>query len=95
LNFVVTIKADTILRMKSVQMLVFRTEVNISANILTNSVEQSHFWEDNSLSASQEIPHIVRNLKFHYCIHSSPHLPYLELDQARPSRLSYSWRSTL
>jgi len=90
MNFMVTIKADTILMMKSVQILVFRTEVNISANTLTNFVEQSHFWEDNTLSASQGIPHFVRNLKFHYRIHNSPHLRYLELDKSRPSRLSYS-----
>jgi len=88
-------KEGTILVVKSVQILVFRTEVNISANILTNFVDQSHFWKDNSLSASQEISHIVRKLQFHYRIHNSPQLRYLELDQSTPSRLSYSWRSTL
>ena len=34
-----------------------------------------HFpsWEANKSAASQEIPHILQNPKFHYCIHK--HLP--------------------
>ena len=35
---------------------------------LTYSMETSPSWEVNWFSASQEIPHILRNPKVHYCI---------------------------
>ena len=38
----------------------------------TNSTEQSPSWEANRLSASQEIPHILRNPNVHYRNHNSP-----------------------
>ena len=42
--------------------------------LLTYSMEQSPSWEANRFSASQEIPHILWNLKVHYLIHMSPPL---------------------
>jgi hypothetical protein len=36
--------------------------------LLTYSMEQSHSWEANRFSASQEIPHILWNAKVHYRI---------------------------
>jgi len=41
----------------------------------TNSIEQSPFSEANSHSASQVIPHLLRNLKVHHPIHNSPPIP--------------------
>ena len=38
----------------------------------TNSIEQSHSWEASRFLASQEISHIVWNLKIHDQIHKSP-----------------------
>ena len=36
---------------------------------------QSAFWEANRSPASQEIPHVLWNPKFHYHFHNSPHQP--------------------
>ena len=38
-------------------------------SILTCSMERFASWEANWPSASQEIPHILRDQKVHYCIH--------------------------
>jgi len=38
-------------------------------------MEQSHSWKANSSSASQEIPPILWNVKVHYSIYKSRHLP--------------------
>jgi hypothetical protein len=34
-------------------------------------MQQSPSWEVNSHSASQEIPHLLWNLKVHHCVHKS------------------------
>jgi hypothetical protein len=39
---------------------------------LTHSMEQSPFWEASQFAASQEIPHILQNMKVHYGIHKCP-----------------------
>jgi len=36
--------------------------------LTTYSLEHSPFWEANQFSVSQEIPHILLNLKVHYHI---------------------------
>jgi hypothetical protein len=35
-------------------------------------MEQSPYWDPNRSSASQEIPRILWNLKFHLCLHKTP-----------------------
>ena len=40
--------------------------------VLTYAMEQSPSWKANRFSPSQEIPHILWNLKFHYRIHKCP-----------------------
>ena len=46
--------------------------------LLNYSMEQSSSWEANWFAASQEIPHILWNLKVHYCIHKClPSVPIL------------------
>jgi len=46
--------------------------LNIAQTIHTYSMEQSPSWEADRFSASQEIPHILRNPKVHYRIHKCP-----------------------
>ena len=45
--------------------------------LLTHSMVQSPSWEANWFAASQEIPHISRNPKVHYCTHK--HLPTISI----------------
>ena len=45
---------------------------NILTYLLTYSMEQSPFWEDNRFPASQEIPRTLWNPKVHYRIHKCP-----------------------
>jgi len=40
--------------------------------ILTYSIQQSHSWDANRFSASQEIPHILHNPKIHHCSYKCP-----------------------
>jgi hypothetical protein len=60
-------------------MFLFRTTMSITviqpraqnAGILTNSMEQSPFWEANTCSAAQ-IPRLLWNPKVHYHVHRNP-----------------------
>ena len=60
---------------KSLQMClnvrVFST-VQWNTYSLTYSMVQSPSWEAKCFAASQEIPHISRNPKVHYCTHKRP-----------------------
>jgi hypothetical protein len=42
--------------------------------LVTNTTEESPSREATSCSATQEIPGILRNAKFHYRVHTSPQL---------------------
>jgi hypothetical protein len=59
-------------------------------------MEQSPFSEIDRFSTSQEIPHILRNPKVHYRIHTvSPPVPILiQLEQSTPPNPT-SWKSIL
>ena len=57
--------------------------------LLTYSMVQSPSWEANWFAASQEIPHISRNLKVHYCTHKRPP-PVSILGQPNPVHIPTS-----
>ena len=52
-------------------------------------MEQSPSWEANWFAASQEIPHISRNLKVHYRTHKRPP-PVSILGQPNPVHIPTS-----
>ena len=53
-------------------------------------MEQSPFWEDDRLSASQEIPCIVWNPNVHSCIYKSPlSVPILSYSNTVHDPVSY------
>jgi hypothetical protein len=60
---------------------------------VTNSTEQNAPWEANRSSASQEIAHILQNLKVHYHFYNSPPL-FPIMSQINPIHASYpiSWK---
>jgi hypothetical protein len=61
----------------------------------TYFMEQSPSWETNKFAARQEIPRILWNPKFHYCIHKCPP-PVSILSQLNPVHTPHpSWRSIL
>jgi len=51
---------------------------------LISSMEQSPFWEANSLSASQEIPRPVWNPEVHYHVREPDTGPNPEPDESSP-----------
>jgi hypothetical protein len=44
---------------------------------VNNSTAQSPFWEVNSQSHGEEIPHLLWNPKVHYRVHKSPSLVHI------------------
>ena len=58
--------------------------MNQTTNQPTNQIhETQYFWEANSFSVSEEIPHIFWTPKFHYCIYKNLS-PSLILSQISP-----------
>lgn len=39
---------------------------------LSNPMVQNPSWGDGSFSVEEEFPHLLWNLKIHYCVHSTP-----------------------
>ena len=69
--------------------------LHVSAGVLlycAYSMEQSPSWEANRFQASQEIPRILRNPKFHYHIHKCLPLSLASSIQSLPPHPA-SWRS--
>jgi len=64
--------------------------------LLTDSTEQSPYWEANRFSVSQEIPRILWNPKVHYRVHKCPPTVSI-LSQINPVHAHHPtfWRSIL
>ena len=69
-----------------------KTDLVVILLTKTNCMQQSHFWEASSSSASQDIPRVLKKTKIHCLTHNSPPivsvLSYINPVHAFPSYFS-------